>query len=158
MMKMHLKVIKWLWQLDQNINIHANDEDAFRLACVKGNLGMAKWLCTLCANYFIEEKDNKIVRWFIKDENHIILDLIENNKYLEAINRLKIIKSTELNTDECIVCKDNHQEIIKLPCSHTYCLESLIRFYIVNTNIKTKKCFYCTKGYEWDQCMSLRKN
>ena len=29
---------------------------------------------------------------------------------------------------------------------------------IVNTNIKIKKCFYCTKGYQWDQCLSLGKN
>ena len=132
----HLEVIKWLLQLNQNINIHANNEYAFRWACYNGHLEIARWLCTLCANYFIEEKDNKIVRWFVKDENHIIiLDLIENNKYLEAINKLKVIKSIELNTDECIVCKDNHQEIIKVPCSHTYCLESLIRFYIINTNV-----------------------
>ena len=61
--KGQLLIIKWLWQLEQNINIHANDEFAFRLACEKGHLEVIKWLWQLDQNINIHVCDEYAFRW-----------------------------------------------------------------------------------------------
>ena len=42
----HLDVAKWLYSLG-NVDIHANNERAFRLSCKNGHLIVAKWLYSL---------------------------------------------------------------------------------------------------------------
>ena len=64
----HLEVVKFLWSLNQGINIHANDEWAFIHSCCSDNLGVIKFLITL-----------------YKQEN--------NNEYIEILNRYPDIKS-----------------------------------------------------------------
>jgi hypothetical protein len=67
----HLEVAKWLWTLNQNIDIHKFDDSSFRLSCENSHLEVAKWLCTLCENYHLEYDDNKIITWKILTEQEI---------------------------------------------------------------------------------------
>ena len=46
----HLDVAKWLLSLDQNINIHINDEEPFKFSCENGHLNVAQWLLSLNQN------------------------------------------------------------------------------------------------------------
>ena len=150
----HLNIAQWLRQLDQNIDIHVYNDVIFISACVNNLFEVAKWLLTLCHYYFVEIRNGKIIKWKIKDENDIILELVQNNKYNEAITKLNIKSMSTKNIHECIVCYDEPIEIIELPCCHTLCLESIVRFNVRN-KITIKKCFYCQKRYQWNQCVSL---
>ena len=152
----HLEIAKWLWQLDQDIDIHTENDSAFRSACNKGRIDVAQWLSTLCHNYHVEIDDNKIIKWLVTDENYIILELIENNKYNEAILKLNLKSLLVENKHNCMVCHDEPLEIIQLPCLHTVCLEAIVRFILVNHKT-VKQCFYCQKEYQWNQCVSLKK-
>lgn len=150
----NLEMAKWLWQSCKNIDLHADDEYAFTTACEWNKLQVAQWLSTLCDNYVVVINDGKITKWLIRNENYIILELIENNKYSEAISRLNIKSMSSDIKHECMVCHDLPSDIIKLPCNHTLCLESVVRFNITNKNI-TNRCFYCQKKYKWNRCVSL---
>ena len=150
----HLEIAKWLWQLGQNIDMHAKNDEAFRYSCLHDHIEIAQWLCTLCDYYYILICNNKIIKWLIKDENPMILELIENNKYNEAISKLKIKSESTKNKHECLVCYDEPINIIQLPCHHTLCLETIIRFHVINNSVM-KKCFYCQKEYQWIECRSL---
>ena len=138
-----------------NIDIHARNDEAFRHACEYGRINIAQWLSTLCEDYLIVMDNDKIVKWLIKDENYIALDLIENNKYDKAIIKLNIKSVPIKNKYECMICYDEPSEIIELPCSHTLCLETIVKFNVIN-HVTTKICFYCQRQYQWDQCRSLR--
>jgi hypothetical protein len=41
-LKSHLEVAKWLWSLNQNIDIHADNESAFRRSCYNDHFEVAK--------------------------------------------------------------------------------------------------------------------
>ncbi len=70
-----------LLSLNQNIDIHAKDEYAFRYSCENGHLEVAKWLCTLCDYYYIEHDDEKIIKWKILNEKEI-----EEKKFDKKLN------------------------------------------------------------------------
>ena len=46
----HLEIAKWLINTFPNIDIHAEDEYAFRYSCYNGNLLIAKWLIEIFPN------------------------------------------------------------------------------------------------------------
>ena len=51
-----------MWQLDQNIDIHKNNEEPFVYACESNNLKIAKWLWKLDKNIDIHVKNEKVFR------------------------------------------------------------------------------------------------
>lgn len=132
----HLEVAKWLWQIsNRSINLGAQNEGAFRLSCNNGHLEVVKWLLALCY------------------DNLVILNLIESDKYNEAIAKLNIKSTLTEQEHECMVCRDTPSEIIKLPRRHTFCSDSIVRFNLIN-NISVMRCFYCQREYQWDQCVA----
>jgi hypothetical protein len=60
----HIKVAKWLYSLG-DIDIHHDDNIAFRRTCERGHIEVAKWLCELCSGYYIEIEDGKIVKYCV---------------------------------------------------------------------------------------------
>jgi len=64
-----VEVAKWLMNIskenDELINIHAQDEKAFIDSYYYERIEVVKWLCSLCYNYYVEIKDNKIVNYRI---------------------------------------------------------------------------------------------
>jgi hypothetical protein len=88
-------VAKWLIEISKEngeiINIHAENDFAFRRSCESNNMEIAKWLCNLCDEYYIKIENNKIVKYRIKNMYDKFLD---ENKGIEKIIRklqLKII-------------------------------------------------------------------
>ena len=119
--KGHLRVVKWLIQLgieQQNpINIHVNDEFAFKYSCYRGRLEVAKWLVQLgveqqnpfnihvnneeafglsCCNGHLE-----VAKWLVS---------LSNKYFLEILND-KIIKWHIINQEtEILDSLDNNYE------------------------------------------------
>ena len=62
--KGHLETSKWLYQLGIDlaspIDIHVDDDFAFRWSCYNGHLETSKWLCTLYSGYTINLINGKI--------------------------------------------------------------------------------------------------
>lgn len=61
----HLEIAQWLYSLG-DIDIHVENDKAFRLSCEKECLEIVKWLCTLCNDYYLVIENNKIIRYRIK--------------------------------------------------------------------------------------------
>ena len=146
-----IKIAKWLYQINPNIDIRTRKDEIFRCVCMIHDLEKASWLCTLCPDYLIEIKNGKIVKYEIINNN---LELITNGKYDQVISKLKIPSVSTSDKNECLVCHEEHSKIIKLPCGHMCCLYSIIKFLDVNGTSLTS-CHYCTKQYQWNQCVSL---
>ncbi len=47
------------------------NEQVFPHSCFCGNLEVAKWLCTLCDNYYLEHNDNKIISYKILTDQEV---------------------------------------------------------------------------------------
>ena len=60
-----IEIAKWLYSLG-NVNIHTCNEQPFRWACYNGKIETAQWLSCLCDYYYIEIKNNKIIRYSYK--------------------------------------------------------------------------------------------
>src|SRR5690606_21320218 len=98
---------------------------------------------------------NNIIKWKIIDLYTSQLDIIVDS-YEQVLRNLSIEPSNEVVEDVCMICLENHSNILKLPCGHYYCLESLLRFYELN-KIKNV-CMYCKKTYHFSQCTSCLSN
>ena len=70
------------------INIHANNEYAFRWSCSTRRIEIAKWLCSLCDEYYIEIENNKIVKHGIKNMYDKFLD--ENKGIGKIMRKLRM--------------------------------------------------------------------
>jgi len=66
-----IEVAKWLIEISKEnkemINIHINNEEAFKHSCINGKIEVVKWLCSLYDDYYIEIKNNKIVKYGVKN-------------------------------------------------------------------------------------------
>jgi len=87
-----LEVIKWLIEIlkenGEMININKYYERVFRWSCYFGNKEVAKWLCSLFNNYYIEIKNNKIIKYGIKNMYDKYLD--ENKGIKKIIKKLQL--------------------------------------------------------------------
>ena len=75
-------------ELKEPINIHADDESAFRWSCESGHLEVAKWLCEICEDYQIEIVNN-IIKYTIKNS---LEEMIQNKEIHPSFNH-SIIQS-----------------------------------------------------------------
>jgi hypothetical protein len=78
--------------------MHANDEEVFIWSCLSGKIEVAKWLCSLCDEYYIKIENNEIVNYGIKNMYDNFLDkkrrLFLIIRKLENNNNKKSLKST----------------------------------------------------------------
>ena len=89
----NLEVAKWLWSLNQNINIHANNEFAFKLSCEDRHIKVVKWLWSLSHNIDIHANNEYAFRWSCNNSNlevaKWLIKLVEYNKHkLLAYNNI----------------------------------------------------------------------
>ena len=84
-----------------------------------------------------------------------VLEFINKNEYHKVIEMLNIkINSEFVQKENCLICHEDHNEIIKMPCGHSCCLRSMLEFFTVG-KIHTKKCVYCQKEFQWMECTSV---
>ena len=62
-------IAKWLWQLDNTIDIRANNENAFRATCLHGHLEVAKWLWQLDNTIDIHAENEETFRYACQNGN-----------------------------------------------------------------------------------------
>ena len=59
----HLNIVEFLWNLNQNIDVHANNEYAFVWACENGHLNVVEFLWNLNQNIHIHSNNEYAFRW-----------------------------------------------------------------------------------------------
>jgi hypothetical protein len=113
----HLEVAKWLWNLNQNINIHTFNEYTFICTCGRGHLKVAKWLGSLNQNINVHAKNDdafrgsccygyvKVVKWLIKHEKNnkhklLIYYSITSSKLSRCLIRLNILRQQKLKKNK----------------------------------------------------------
>ncbi|AYV85594.1 MAG: hypothetical protein Satyrvirus24_18 [Satyrvirus sp.] len=89
-----------------------------------------------------------------------LTNLIHNNQYQDALDRLGIISDNGNYNEPCQICHISHDTIIQLPCYHIACLETLLNFcnshnYDIHNE---KKCFDCQQPFNWSQCLAFSKS
>ena len=151
----NLDILKWLYSI-VNLDIHDNEEEAFRLGCRSNNLELVKWLyslgdidfkasnneafCYSCKNNMID-----IALWLKSlNEQEYVLEIEDD--FIVSYRVLKIIKilgKKKLEEEgECVICF-NKSELIT-GCNHQYCKECFKEYINRQTaSFEKIKCPYC---------------
>jgi hypothetical protein len=155
----NLELAKWIYSVS-DIDIHANDEFIFRLACNLNFIDTAKWVYSL-GNVDIKSYRNQAFK-MVCSNNYLEFGIwlqelnpeeykitIENNnitdwKIIETIKVYPAKKVDNINT--CPICYDNKSNIIT-DCNHQYCFDCL-KSYINKKcdSIKDIECPLCRKN------------
>jgi hypothetical protein len=111
------------------------------------------YLCDKLDNSSIDSSDDEHFYDDSSDEydnsvyNEIYDIVLENkNSALELLGITKVCTNT--NNDNCIICKDTPDDLIKLNCNHFGCLSCLATWYKDNKEI----CVYCKNDIIWSEC------
>ena len=138
-------------ELKDDVNIHANNDEAFRLSCEDGHIEVAKWLYTLDSIiYELEIENNRIIKWNIKDKWHDINEALKMNDTDTILEKLNIVNTINLNkVDDCLICHESDYKQIQLSCKHNYCVKCIISWAITSKQKNYCKCPYCMKRIEW---------
>jgi hypothetical protein len=148
----HINVAQWLLSLDDKPNFRINNDDVFRYLCsnhINTNIKIKflQLLCTLCDDYSIVIKNNRIKSWKIKNG---LIELLEKKEYDKIIEKLKIQRSDFLVDKEklCSICYDNNYNFLT-SCKHTFCIECFMMWYIEHDK---PKCSYCQQNIDIELC------
>jgi hypothetical protein len=146
-----LDIAKWLYSLDDKPLIDAENHFAFKNACIFAPLRgihVAKWLASICSDYYIKIENNKLIEWNIEDT---LYELFEKKKYYKIIERLKIQKKQFIinSEDKCIICLKEDYNFMS-SCNHSYCMECFFTWYIVH---KKYVCCYCKQKITIEKCI-----
>ena len=169
-MKGDIKFAKWLYEMNIDIDISAENEYAFRFACYYNQIELAKWLLEIKPDINIYAANNSVFTFACFNQrielaewlctlNNLYYVKIENNRIvnwkikkeiddmIETNNKEKIIEKLKLNivkiTDTCIIClNDACEEYIQTNCNHIYCYDCYIHWYYIEKN--DKRCCYCS--------------
>lgn len=150
------QLVSYIMTKHPDANFRDGDDKLFKYACRNNYVYVAQIFDEICTDYYLEVDGNEITSWYIKDFYTNQLDLIEND-YQQILDNLKIKTEIISGTDDttCIVCHEEHDTILKLPCKHCVCLYSLLKNYQVVK--KFDGCFYCRDKYELNQCINMVK-
>jgi hypothetical protein len=112
-----------------DMDIRDNSDYLFKSVCVNNYVDIAHWLCSLEDNYRITVNNNRIVKYWIKDE--IIRYLTIHNTIEDPIN------------SECYICLES-KKIYQFKCKHGLCIDCLTE--ILGTKLFTD-CGICRKKF-----------
>ena len=146
----NIQIAQWIYSISNGaINICANNDALFRNCCEKGRVSIALWLASLEPSYKISvDEDNQIINWCINSPIHDFIANPTSEKYIDALNYLKIKDIAVTDSQSCIICHETHEPIIKLKCEHCICLEYGYQWF----NNRQLKCAYCEEPFKWDEC------
>lgn len=152
----NLENAKWIYSLG-NIDLRTDDDFIFKWCCFNNNQEFVQWLSTLDPLYNYNIVDGQIVGLSINiDINDMINQTLYHNSYnieksIDLIKKHvpKIALPNESFT--CSICLDEHEQVLKLPCNHKYCIDGICVWNISN-NVYKHKCLCCQEEYDWTDC------
>jgi hypothetical protein len=173
-------ISKWLYSLNQNLNLHYDNDKLFKNACYNNYIDKAKWLYSLDNNINIRYNDDEIFKYACNNKHKYIafwlktlcndyyidvdiynnilewkiksdLDtLLENKEYVKLAKKLNI--KIEFEDDKCLICfSDNYNFITS--CKHYYCFECFMIWHLKHNKIA---CCYCNQVVEIEKCIYQR--
>jgi hypothetical protein len=144
---------QWLHQIKPEINISANNNEAFKSACFYGNLVMAQWLYQIKPEINIYADNDYVFKTACKKNNlHIaqwLCNLSQFKYHVKIsdnciinwyINSIPIYQSKNINITKmclCSICYETKSNI-QTNCLHLYCLACIIKWHT-----KSSKCPLC---------------
>ena len=141
-----------------DVNIHADNEDAFKWSCVKGHKEIAQWLYSLCPDIYTLEIEGSRIKSYkiynIWDDIKVALDANDNNKIIE---KLKITKTINAINEDCYICHEKSNIMSQLACNHIYCIQCIVEWAFSSNQKNECKCPYCTNKIVWND-VSLCKS
>lgn len=151
----NIEVVKWLISI--GYDIEHNNHYAFSLAGKKKRIEILDLLCSINSNYYYEYRYG-IVKTMILDNpiKKAYYFLIIKNDLQGTLKALNISKYKKSEAYRCAFCYDNHIEGIELECFHKFCIESILKYYVINDLELT--CFMCRKVINFENCTYLIKN
>jgi hypothetical protein len=137
-------VAQWLYQIKPDINISADNDEAFRYACKSDHIVMAKWLYEIKPDINISADNDEAFR-FVCLHGHLnmaqwLCDLLPSKYHIEIlndriincqINPISIDKSKNIHINELIKCPicDESNINVQTSCAHSYCLDCIGKWY-----------------------------
>ena len=133
-----LEVAKYLYSLDNNIDIRQNNDKIFKSCSKEKRI----WLSTLCNDYVYHDNN-----WYIMTP---LKRLFINKQYNEIAEYFKIQKNDfKLNNENiCAICFSENYNFLS-SCNHSFCLECFLLWYIGHDK---KTCAYCMKLIDIEKC------
>ena len=160
--------------IDSGADLNIQDQNGHTVlifACSNNLINCVKELIKKGGNIFLKNKEGRDaysysrlqIRQILLGAGYVPMKTFNeikkmmDNDYDKVIDYLKIKKINEKSKEECIVCYEQHDKMVILPCEHLCCLEEIInnQYYIsASSKIDKKlKCFYrCEPHYTLDQC------
>lgn len=133
------------------------------------NLDLAKKLITHVSRLghydifklLIEKTNMKIVDAEFYETHNIQIGMVDALRYVKedynkAVSILGITSINEECTENCMICHDPHDNILKLECGHFVCLESMCSYYQQNLS-EEMKCFICRHKINIKKIISYSK-
>jgi hypothetical protein len=150
---------KKYFEENPNIDIHADEEFAFRYSCDLGHLEVAKWLWSLDPNIdsnILRDLYRESITNYQREVQYWLESILYPNKksIYFSVNILKKIKKKIKLDDECLICKSNDVERINFNCNnkhnHCYCFDCLES--AEKNNCFKGKCFVCFEMLNFSFC------
>lgn len=152
----YMNMVQWLIECDPDILFNVNLSYIFMRVCYNDHPDIALWLCTLDDSYTITIIDGHIHDFSIGKSLNMALKKLQDNKYNETLHYMHIKnKDMVLSDNTCYICHDIKQNLIYLPCHHTFCLECLLQWFITIDKSHDFKCMYCQQIFKWEECYSI---
>jgi len=146
---------------------------AFNICCYTKKLEMANSIYQRLSNYpeintiiadiimkfrLSRDTNSNIYKWLhsLGDENFILQNLYNPEKYDEIIQKLNIPSKKNTNSDviiteKCSICLEKYNFISS--CNHYYCLKCFLTY---NIKYKNNNCSYCRQIFDLQKCCFIK--
>ncbi len=133
-----LAMTLWLYKMNKKLikeNLRLNDDELFLNACKNKKMLVAKWLTTICDEYFITSNKVYYIGFNLATlENHFKFN---TDKFINYFQVKKYLDSTSIS---CPICyEDDNKFYIEFEnCHHIFCAKCYFNFMKIN-----HLCPYC---------------
>lgn len=133
----HLDIIEYLYSC--NINKKHCDV-GFTIACIKNNINAAKLLCNLCNKYKIYIKNNMIIKYVIRSDIEVALEIGDYNYIINYLNIYELDSDVAHDIFNCSICYDTYDITIRTNCKHYFCPRCIFKWFLIQKNDTCPSC------------------